>query len=262
MKVHCRSCDAAIPADDVNIDNLLAKCRECDTVFDISQQVRQEEAPTALHSGELGRQRRRPRVPLPAGIKMTRTGPGIAADHRVDPYRRAQGPATRSLQITRRWFASKYIGLLFFCIAWDSFLLFWYAMAGATGSWLMIVFPVAHVAVGVGLTYSTIAGLLNRTRIKVTDQQLSIRHGPIPWRGNHDLTVRELEQLYVQRTSASGGTGGTATEAYNLCAVLRGGRKLVLLKNLNQADQGLFMEQEIEELLGIVDVEVGDEYKS
>ena len=257
MKIACKSCGAAIPADDVNIDNMLAKCRACDAVFDISRQVHQEEAPTAARSGGVGHRRRRPRVPLPPGLKVTRSGPGAGALDNAAPYRDARMPPDRSLEITRRWYSTKYLGLLFFCIAWDSFLVFWYTMASATGEWLMIVFPVAHVAVGVSLTYTTIAGFLNSTRIKVTGGRLAIRHGPIPWRNNHDIAVRDLDQLYVKGNMGR----GKKSEDFRLCAVLRSGRSLPLIKGLEQADQALFMEQEIEELLGIIDVAVGDEYK-
>ena len=258
MKIVCKSCGAQVPADDVNIDNMLAKCRQCDAVFDISNQVhRREKIPSRESRTEL--HRRRPRVPLPPGIQVTRTDAAKGITGEASPYRAAGAPSDRSLQITRRWYATKYIGMLFFCIAWDSFLVFWYTMAGATGNWLMIIFPVAHVAVGVGLTYTTIAGLINRTRITVTDQRLAIKHFPIPWRGTFDLASRELEQLYVERTAGSGKDG--STEAFTLNAVLRDGRKLNLVKGLEQADQALFMEQEIEGLLGIIDVEVGDEYQ-
>jgi hypothetical protein len=68
----------------------------------------------------------------------------------------------RVLKIRRRWFSLKYVPLAFFCVAWDAFLVFWYAMAlGEKGApWIMVVFPIAHVAVGLGLTYSTLAGFL------------------------------------------------------------------------------------------------------
>jgi len=259
MTIVCKSCGASVPADDVNIDNMLAKCRQCDAVFDISNQVHgREEQPSAPHVDAPRTHRRRPQVPLPPGLKVTRSGSVPGATQAAGPYREAGHPSDRSLKITRRWYSHQHLGMLFFCIAWDSFLVFWYTMAGASGNWLMILFPIAHVAVGVSLTYATLAGLFNRTRITVTDQRLAIKHYPIPWRGNHNLAARDLEQLYVERV---GGNSDDASENYRLCAVLRSGSKLNLVKKIDQADQALFMEQEIESLLGIIDVEVGDEYQ-
>ena len=51
---------------------------------------------------------------------------------------------------------------------------------------IAFLLPIAHVAVGVGLTYYTLTRLMNRTRIEVSRDELTIRHGPLPWRGNMD----------------------------------------------------------------------------
>jgi hypothetical protein len=37
-------------------------------------------------------------------------------------------PNFDSLNITYRWWSGKFLFLLLFCIAWDSFLIFWYSM--------------------------------------------------------------------------------------------------------------------------------------
>lgn len=254
IQIQCKQCRDTIPAEDVNLDNLLAKCRGCDAVFDISQQLQQgDESPPAPAAPG---QRRRARVPMPEGIQVTHV-PGQPSAG-ADPYR-SSGAVPEDLVITRRWFSVKFIGLIFFCIAWDSFLVFWYFRAGAGGSLMMILFPIAHVAVGVGLTYFTLAGLVNRTVVRVTAETLSIKHRPLPWRGVDPIPVRSLQQLYCEQKIHSG--KNASSTSYNLNAVLNGGKKLTLLSRLESADQALFMEQLIEERLGLVDVEVGDEYR-
>ncbi len=260
MYIECKSCGEHVPAEHVNIDNMLAKCLDCDAVFDISDLVRPKDEDAAAARAAPGQQRRRARVPMPGGIKVTRSSSSAGALAPEAPYRGAGQVPSRWLHITRRWFSSKHIFMLFFCIAWDSFLVFWYLMAGRSGNLMMIIFPIAHVAVGVGLTYATLAGLLNKTHVRVTNQELSIKHGPVPWKGNQVIPTRYLAQLYVQRKFGSSRQGGS-TESFTLSALLRSGRKLTLVKGLEEADQALFMEQEIEELLGIIDVAVGDEYQ-
>jgi len=85
------------------------------------------------------------------------------------------------LELSWRWFSWKYLPLVFFCVAWDSFLCFWYSMAFSTSApWIMIVFPIAHVAVGVGLTYYTLAGFLNRSQVILDRTSFSVTHGPLP----------------------------------------------------------------------------------
>ena len=61
--------------------------------------------------------------------------------------------------------------------------------------WIMKVFPIAHVAVGVGLTYYTVAGFVNSTVLRVSEGQLAVRQGPFPWPGNRTLHTSDLDQL-------------------------------------------------------------------
>ncbi|MEQ9461361.1 MAG: hypothetical protein RIG82_10460 [Phycisphaeraceae bacterium] len=70
--------------------------------------------------------------------------------------------------------------------------MFWYATAlsaaaGPGFSLFAIIFPIAHVAVGIGLTYWTICAFFNTTLITLNLNRLTVRHGPVPWRGNAHL---------------------------------------------------------------------------
>jgi len=134
VKLNCKTCGKPILADDINIKLAIAKGGACHAVFGFADQLGSHSAPAS----------RRAEVPLPGGMKIDRWGP--------------------ELTITRRWFSAVLLFLVFFCIAWDSFLVFWYTMAfRADAPWIMKVFPIVHVAVGVGLTYYTIAGFVNST---------------------------------------------------------------------------------------------------
>ncbi len=156
--------------------------------------------------------------------------------------------------------------LLFFAIAWDSFLVGWYWLltsgpfGGANGmpgpfKLIFFVFPIAHVAVGVGLTYFVLAGLLNSTVVRVADGMLSVRHGPIPWRGNLDLPTDEIEQIYCQNKlhHSRNDDGHTTTSMqYEVHAVISSQKKK-LLGGLLEADQALFVEQRLERFLNLED---------
>ena len=120
---------------------------------------------------------------------------------------------------------------------------------------IFVVFPIAHVAVGVGLTYFVLAGFLNSTVIRVADGMLSVRHGPLPWRGNLDMSTDGIEQIYCQnkldkRRDEDGHT--TTSIQYEVHAVI-GGQKTKLLSGLHEADHALFVEQRLERFLGIED---------
>jgi predicted RNA-binding Zn-ribbon protein involved in translation (DUF1610 family) len=158
-----------------------------------------------------------------------------------------------SLVLSWRWFSLKYIPMVFFCVAWDAFLCFWYSMALKMDGtpWIMVVFPIAHVAVGVGLTYSTLAGFINRTTLRLDNQKFAVQYDPLPWFGEVKIPVNQLDQLYCKenRTSSDSGTH----YSYQLCALLKDGRKLDLVKNLESPDLAAYLEQQIETWLCIED---------
>ncbi len=224
MKIYCPDCGAAIPAGNMNLETALAKCQACNGVFSFRDAVdyQQRQAARAAEPGpEL--------LPRPPRIRVEDMG--------------------QTLTLRWRWLRSMHFLLLFFCIAWDSFLIFWYSMAfHARGEvpWLMVVFPIAHVAVGVGLTYTVLTGFLNSTVVEAAGHMLSIRHGPLPWRGNRNLASADIRQLFCDEHR---GQNGTVT--FNLCAMLRDGRKLRLLGGFENADEPRYLEQLLEQRLRI-----------
>lgn len=162
--------------------------------------------------------------------------------------------------ITRKWFTPVALFLLFFCIAWDGFLVFWYGIAFSMDApWIMKVFPIVHVAVGVGLTYSTLTMFLNRTIIQAGQGWLSIEHGPLPWLGGGQWEAASFDQLYCKER-VSHGKNGTQVN-YEVHASMRDQTSRKLLGNGLSEDQALFIEQRIEQALGIADREMPGELR-
>ncbi|MFW5921545.1 MAG: hypothetical protein ACOCUS_06870 [Polyangiales bacterium] len=123
----------------------------------------------------------------------------------------------------------------------------------------MFIFPIAHVAVGVGITYGALATLLNTTTVRVTRGELHVRHFPLPWWPAPRIPTNALEQLYVERkvTSTKNGT----KVRWNLRAVTRGHSGQKIVGGLEDMDQALYLEQEIESVLDIRDRAVAGEYR-
>ena len=170
----------------------------------------------------------------------------------------------QQLIIRLRWWQWTALFLIFFCIAWDSFLVFWYSMAfgapmhGAGGvRWIMVVFPIAHVAVGVGLTYFALTMLVNRTIVTVDITHLSVRHGPLPWAGNRDLVTADIAQFFCKEKMAQGKNGASCT--YSVQVRLRDGTARQLLSGIGDEDDALFIEQALERWLGLKDEPVAGE---
>ena len=158
------------------------------------------------------------------------------------------------LIITRKWFGFQYLALAFFCIFWDGFLVFWYAKAFESTSsmdLIMILFPLGHVAVGVGLTYTVIAGFFNTTEIRVGQGRIKIKHRPVPWFGNKTVQAHQLTQLFPKRKISRSNNGTNVS--YAVYMVTQDNRQKVLLSGLENIDQANFIEEKIEGALGIKD---------
>ncbi|MFN2196267.1 MAG: hypothetical protein ACK2UW_09115 [Anaerolineales bacterium] len=161
------------------------------------------------------------------------------------------------LRLSWRWFAPKYIPMAFFCVAWDSFLIFWYSMAFGSGApWIFIVFPIAHLAVGVGLTYATLAGFFNVTTLRLTSSTFKVQHDPFPWPGKVNVPVGQLQQFYCRTKTPRSSSGSTT---YQLVGVLQGDRQIELVSNLDSPDIAWFLEQQMEAYLHIQDTPMAGE---
>jgi hypothetical protein len=216
-----------IPAEDVKLDNLVAKCRSCNEVLSFADQVRRPIQSDGKRPAKLP-------VPKPDSLRIEDLG-----DQR---------------RIIRRWFTWPVLGLVFFCVFWDSYVIFWCFMALNVGpfNWIMVFFTIAQVAVGVGLAYSVLASLLNYTTVLVEGDRLIIHHRPVPWEGNRSVNIGDIVQLYCDQSYATSNptTMLSVSWTYNLNALLADGRKLKLLSGLAK-DQVLFCEDQLEEWLGI-----------
>ncbi|HTY35754.1 MAG TPA: hypothetical protein VMH23_01520 [Bacteroidota bacterium] len=165
----------------------------------------------------------------------------ISVDHRPE-----------GLVLSFRWFSETYMAMAAFAFIWDGFLVFWYSFAFTQNApWIMFVFPLLHVSVGIGITYIALAGFYNKTTITVGLGNLSIRHSPLPWPGNRIVPASELVQLYSESRVIYSNNGARTT--YQLSAISNQNRKIKLLSGLNSQDEVRFFEHKIEEQLGIQD---------
>lgn len=163
------------------------------------------------------------------------------------------------LIIRRTWRGAHLWFLVLFCIIWDSFLVFWYmkAFGDPEAPLMMKVFPIVHVAVGVGLTYYVIAGFLNKTDITISALKIGVRSYPVKWFGNKEVRVDDIEQLYT--TEKVTRNNNTTSVSYTVNVLTKMGKKVKLVSGLDEKEQGIFIEKKIEEILGIKDEKVAGE---
>lgn len=175
------------------------------------------------------------------------------------------------LRLTYRWFKPAAWFMLFFCVFWNGFLVFWYSAATADVDWskgldtvagpnlLFLLFPLLHVAAGIGMTYFTACLFVNSTMVDVSPREIGVRIGPLPWPGNRTVAPALVAQIYREEIVRH--TKNGTQISYQLSVALKDGKKLKLLSGIHAADQALYLEQEIEQHLGIRDQAVVGEMR-
>jgi hypothetical protein len=165
------------------------------------------------------------------------------------------------LCITRKWFEKTWLVFISFVIAWDVFLLWWYirVFSATQLDLLAILFPLLHVLLGASSTYLLLTVFLNTTTINVTSKMISIRHGPLPFWGNKRVASTTLLQLYCKRDEFWHHLQKITT--FSVRAITNDRKNITLLSGLQKAEQALFIEQEVEEFLGIEDRPVKGQIK-
>lgn len=193
----------------------------------------------------------RPKTPIPTTVRTERDENGS--------------------RIIQRWYSAKYIFMALFCVVWDGFLCFWYSIVlgsmgvsgiGGVGGPPLIfaLFPLVHVAVGLYITYTTIAGFVNRTTVELTHEALSIYFDPLPWPGEKKIPVSQIKQLYCKENRKTG-KHGSVTYTYTLFAVTHEDRQVQVLSGLDTPELARYFEQQLESWMRIKDKRVVGELK-
>ena len=225
MDIHCKRCNEPISSENVHLDNHMAKCSSCDAVFDFRDQVTRVEA------------HKRSVLEAPKGIELQTTMDG--------------------LQIVRRWFSAKTIGLLIFCMFWDGFMVAWFGIAISKEQWAMAAFGTIHALVGVGITYLCVAGFINRTHIEITFRDISIKHMPLPWFEGKTISLVDIKQIFTKEKMHR--NKNSISYSYEVHFLDHQGKETKMVSGLEKPEQALYIEQEIESTLGIKDAPVSGE---
>lgn len=165
-----------------------------------------------------------------------------------------------SLTVSWRWFSLAVFFLVPFTLFWNGILST--AAFGMTEGFkrpelLLVGLAVPHVWVGVGLAYYCVALFLNTTTVSVREGALHVKHGPMYWRGNRTLGRGEVQQLFVVEKRGSKGR-----ISYELCALLRDGKRQKLLSGLEDETSARFLEVRLEQALNLVDQAVAGEVRA
>lgn len=169
-----------------------------------------------------------------------------------------------ALNLVQGWYDRKTIKFLVpFAVFWNAVVaLFWIVIPvhvvnsfindGDFTQLIELLFLIPHSAVGLSFAYYLLSTYKNQTTISVTNKTMSIKHAPMPWFGNQDISTSSLVQLYVKQVEGWS-VNDKVTYLYELRAKLKNDKDIKLIGGLISEEVGHFLEQQIENYLGIVD---------
>lgn len=176
------------------------------------------------------------RIPPPPGFQLEQVGKGLS--------------------LRRPWFQWGILPLALFAALWNGFMLTWYTISFVEGLWPMALFGVFHLGVGLYLAYSCLVTFFNVTELEAEDGRIRVTHSPFPTWSLENLDLGEISQLYVKRGE---GRDDSQEGGLELWAILESRAHRKLLENIDRTQEALYLEQELEEFLGIQDRRVPGE---
>jgi hypothetical protein len=158
--------------------------------------------------------------------------------------------------ITYRWYKAKYLLALMLAPACAYFLVRSDYVAGDFQAFT--VPSVLIVMAALLIVYYSLARVLNTTRIRVLQDRILVCSGPLPFGGNRKLYKDDVVQLYVTRQAVGHRYYLTVT-TYQVNVQLVNGSVMTLVRGLASAEQGWFIEKNIESFFMIQDIPVRGE---
>ncbi|GEM20280.1 hypothetical protein NONS58_16930 [Nitrosococcus oceani] len=133
--------------------------------------------------------------------------------------------------------------------------MYWYSILNENSPLIVILFPFLHVAAGISLAYYVAALWLNKTHIYIGAEKIVIQHKPIPWRGNKEIPVSAIKQLYAKEKIFHSAEGKSIS--HEIHVITHNGKNIKLIEKLESGEQAFYLEQEIKKFLKIKDTPRG-----
>lgn len=157
-----------------------------------------------------------------------------------------------ALVIKRRWYNHSVYFIAFFAIIWNGFMLMWNVNAIGSGSYGMAFFLLIHDTVGLYLIYLVLATFLNSTFVTAQDGTITVEHRPIRrcCETTKVLDTRPIREIRCKRNVSLRRRGRVDT-SFDVRAVDANSVETVIVDNLALLEEALFLEQELENYLGL-----------
>lgn len=228
MEIICNICQKEIDVKNVDQDQGVIKCNECNSIIEVDAQAKS------------ARSTKRAEVALPGSFRLKE--------------------CEDCLKMEYLWRGSQLIFLTPFSIAWVMIPILYYSNGLQLENDLLIkYYMILHAFLGIGLIYYCLAGFINKTQILVSKELLKVKDIPLFFFRNVDIGIDKLDQLYAKEKVVRGRKRSISWSSFEVYAITKSDGHFRLVAGLNNVNQALYIEQELENYLGIVDQEVKGE---
>ena len=239
MALQCPRCGAAIPAQNINIQETLAVCSHCDHVFHFHNTI-----PT--------RKSEQRKVQQPGRLRVHEEENSLELSYRA--------PLDKGLLAGLTFQA---IFLLIFAVVAPilGHSLNWHGFPGLPAA---LGLSVVWLGMSVAIWYSIVYLLTKTTRIRIDAETLAVNTGPLPspLKGNQSLSRAEVTEIFCEETEWSK-KRAALDRYYQVYAHLADGNRVALIESLPQ-DFAFYITQELSAALppeeNVEVVPPGDEF--
>lgn len=224
QNLKCPNCGDNIAQQDINISAALAKCSHCGEVFGFANLLSVTAKPLIL---------------IPKGITVRNEG--------------------EDLIITRWWFDFSWLCILIICFSFALFGIMMVLNMLPAHPPLEEYEPFSPLILAVIGSLFGFYNLINHTEIRINSSRLEIRHIPFAFTKSKSIDVTQINQLYCIDRSSYQRSGENEVCRFSVWMVSNNGDHQKLITGINYGMQALYIVQEIERYLKIVDKPVIDE---
>jgi len=216
-KVNCPSCSEQVPADNLNLQNSVAKCGTCNVIFSIEEDM-----------GSLASKKKiKQEVLRPEGIDL------FFYKDELD------------ITIQQHIHGVDAFGISLLPIA-AVFSILVYFKKG-----LPIFFPALFIIGSLYYIYKWLNYSKNKTYVEINDRVFSIKHRPNNFKKDKTYLAEDIDQVYLKKSMEN----GVDYHLYLLVNAVEGQKHQRIL-TVNTLSKAKYLEQEIERYLNIEDREV------
>lgn len=219
-KIGCPSCEADVPADNININDKIAKCSNCHVVFPFEAEISHLTQSQPKIKQEVLR---------PEGIDMFYYKDELDITIK-QPLLVTEGMIAGFVPV----FAFMFIAIYF-----------------SKGT-IPLAFPLVTSLISIAAWINLFARRNHKIHIAMDDRHLSIIRRPKKFIKDQHYRINDIDQVYIK-----GPTG--MTSLYMIVNGNKGQKHVKLISNIDSISKARFIEQEVERHLGIPDRSIPEE---